>query len=248
MQGYARFVPRGSATLTTSPTRAVLLSALAAYAAMTVVFLTIGFLLTKVVLHGSVGRWDEHAEVWLAHHRTVGLNQITRFASWMADAPQILAVAVPASVVLAIKRRWHDLLIIAIGLPLELAVFLSVTFPVGRDRPSVHKLNTEPSTGSFPSGHITATIVLYCGIALILDRRIQAWAGRVVLWVIAVAMPLVVGFARADRGMHHPTDVAAGAVLGIACLVLADRAAGRAFPLVQEADDVDESPMVRAAA
>ncbi len=225
-----------------------MLSVVAAYGALSVVFLAMGFLLTKVALHGPVGRWDDHAEVWLAHHRTVVLNQVTRFTSWLADAPQILAVAVPASIVLAVKRRWHDLMIIAVGLPLELAVFLTVTFPVGRDRPAVHKLNAEPSTGSFPSGHITATIVLYCGIALILDRRIQAWAGRVVLWVIAVAMPLVVGFARAYRGMHHPTDVAAGAVLGVACLVVADRTAARAFPPVAEPGHTDEQSVVGAAA
>ncbi len=34
-------------------------------------------------------------------------------------------------------------------------------------------------------------------------------------------MPAAVGFARVYRGMHHPTDVVAGALMGVAVLAVA---------------------------
>ena len=40
-------------------------------------------------------------------------------------------------------------------------------------------------------------------------------------WSIALAVPVVVGISRMYRGMHHPLDLAAGVVMGIAALVLA---------------------------
>jgi undecaprenyl-diphosphatase len=40
-------------------------------------------------------------------------------------------------------------------------------------------------------------------------------------WVVALLATAVIGFARVYRGMHHPSDVAAGALLGLAALGVA---------------------------
>ena len=72
-----------------------------------------------------------------------------------------------------------------------------------------------PSTGSFPSGHIAATIVLYGFITVVLW---QLGAPRVVRMIAAAwtfVAALAVGWARMYRGMHHPLDVLAGAVMGV---------------------------------
>ena len=68
-------------------------------------------------------------------------------------------------IVLAVRRRWRDLLLVVVGLAVELAVFLTVNEVVRRPRPSVTKLGIEPATFSFPSGHVAAT-----GRAVRLDR------------------------------------------------------------------------------
>jgi membrane-associated phospholipid phosphatase len=38
---------------------------------------------------------------------------------------------------------------------------------------------------------------------------------------VAIAVAGFVGFARVYRGLHHPTDVFIGALLGLACLGIA---------------------------
>jgi membrane-associated phospholipid phosphatase len=50
----------------------------------------------------------------------------------------------------------------------------------------------------------------------------------VAIWLVAALIPVFVAFSRMYRGMHHPLDVAGGALLGIAALsalVLISRAA-----------------------
>jgi membrane-associated phospholipid phosphatase len=42
---------------------------------------------------------------------------------------------------------------------------------------------------------------------------------RAVAWGPGVALPALIAFARVYRGMHHPTDVLAGAILGVLALV-----------------------------
>jgi membrane-associated phospholipid phosphatase len=53
----------------------------------------------------------------------------------------------------------------------------------------------------------------------------------VLLWALAVAIPVFVGWSRMERGMHHLTDSIAGVILGVSALaitVFAARAAGAA--------------------
>jgi len=81
---------------------------------------------------------------------------------------------------------------------------------------------------SYPSGHTAASIAVYCGIALLLTSRITNRTAQVAIWLVAALIPVFVAFSRMYRGMHHPLDVAGGALLGIAALsalVLISRAA-----------------------
>jgi undecaprenyl-diphosphatase len=110
---------------------------------------------------------------------------------------------------------------LVLALALELAVFLSVTWVVARPRPDVVRLNASPSTSSFPSGHTAAATVLFAGLAIIITCCTPNMLLRVLSYVFAVAAALLVGFGRVYRGMHHPTDVMAGVVLGVGCLVVA---------------------------
>jgi membrane-associated phospholipid phosphatase len=66
---------------------------------------------------------------------------------------------------------------------------------------------------------------VYCGLALLITSRIRRTAVRIACWVIAVAIPVLVAVSRMYRGMHHPTDVGAAALVGIGTLVVAVAAA-----------------------
>ena len=63
---------------------------------------------------------------------------------------------------------------------------------------------------SFPSGHGATAVSLFGSIGRELRKR---W-----MWTLAVVMPLLIGFSRIAVGVHYPTDVLAGWVVGLAAI------------------------------
>jgi len=201
------------------------------------IMVALGLLVTKLLTTGPVGRADESATRWLSEHRDGTLDFVTSVLSRSADTTGAIGVALLVVVVLAHRRRWHDVGVLVVGLTLELITFLSVNYLVDRPRPAVAKLGSVPSTSSFPSGHCAATLVIYVSIAIFVSAGGGRQAFRSLAWAAALIMPLAVGFSRVYRGMHHPLDVVAGLLMGAAVLVVtlaafraADVAAAHAEP------------------
>jgi membrane-associated phospholipid phosphatase len=189
------------------------------YAVMTVVLLGVGLLLTHP-LSGTVGRWDERVNETLARHRTTDWNSVTGAATAAVNTLPVIVVAALVAGLLAWRRRVREAAFIILALVLEITVFLSVTFIVARPRPDVPRLNSTPSTSSFPSGHTAAATVLCVGVAIIVACCTTNRAARLLTAIVALSITGLVGFARVYRGLHHPTDVIVGAIFGLACLAV----------------------------
>jgi membrane-associated phospholipid phosphatase len=220
--------------------------AMSGYVVVATAMIVLGFILTDLLESGPFGRADIDATSWLADHRTAALDAVTSVASLSADTLGAISIALLVAVVLAVGRRWQAIAALVVGLVLELLVFLTVNYVVGRPRPDVHQLGSVPSTSSFPSGHTAATMVIYLLVAVVVTASTVRPVWRALAWVAVVVMPATVGFARVYRGMHHPTDVVAGALMGVAVLavaLVAVRAAKSASrPAHEEAADISDRP------
>ena len=62
---------------------------------------------------------------------------------------------------------------------------------------------------------------MWVGLALIVTVNVRNRLVRLVAWIVAIFMAVLVAVARTYRGMHHVTDVAAGILLGLAALAAA---------------------------
>ena len=65
---------------------------------------------------------------------------------------------------------------------------------------------------SFPSGHSTNSAITFGGLAAYKKTR--------ALWILAFVAPLLVGISRFSVGVHYPTDVICGWLLGVAIILL----------------------------
>lgn len=175
----------------------------------------------------------------IAQQRTPLGDELSGYASGMADTPACIAVLVIVVTTLRLwLGRWFEALIVGAAIGGELIVFLAVTGVIARDRPDVVLLDPAPPTSSYPSGHTAAAVALYGCIAVLVVRLLRPVQLAVPIVVLLWCIPIAVGIARIYRGMHHLSDVVVGVVGGGLWLLLtltvfgalAARAPGRAVP------------------
>ncbi len=190
--------------------------------AMLVVWSAFGLVFVHFLDDGPIGDADRWVNRWLADHRTPTWNTLTDYGSMMAETlTKVILVAVSAAVMVFLWRRWHDAVFLVVAVSLEALVFVLVSFIVDRDRPPVRQLDPIPPSGSFPSGHTGAAVAFYGGLFVIVCWHTRKPAVRWLFGVLAVVVPLIVGGSRTYRGMHHPVDVIAGLLLGLAAVFVA---------------------------
>lgn len=139
------------------------------------------------------------------------LDAVMKFAA--NDLVFVLVAAVALLFLIPWSRRRLERRIGAVTATLSLGIALAITKVISdgvdRTRPFVaHHLVPHihhAADGSFPSDHTTAAFALAAGVF---------FYDRVVGSVMLVA-GLLIGFARVFEGLHYPSDVAGGALVGI---------------------------------
>jgi membrane-associated phospholipid phosphatase len=175
----------------------------------------IGLLVSRVLDKGSGGSLDRSINVWFIAHRTISLNTATQYVDDLANTKSVVAITIVVVVLLRFRLgRWYESLTIITVVVGEVAVFVSVTLTVHRARPAVVRLDKSPPTSSFPSGHTGAALALYGAIAILLLWIYgRSWKTQIAAFLL-FCIPIVVAVSRLYRGMHHPSDVIAGAICG----------------------------------
>ena len=147
----------------------------------------------------------------IAGHRDASLTSI---AGIVTDAGSFALLA-PLSIAFLLLRRWKRpsddiaLLVTAAGSAVLPSV---VKLIVARPRPTLEHLS-HLTTLSFPSEHTTQAAAVYLTIAIMLSKGLnRGWRELVI--VVALLIALAVAWSRVYLGVHYPTDVIAGLLLG----------------------------------
>ncbi|HTC69758.1 MAG TPA: phosphatase PAP2 family protein [Acidothermaceae bacterium] len=188
-------------------------------ALLLVAMIALGLLDVHVLAHSRFGRVDGSVDSTLAHHRDHVLNALTLGATDAASTLPIIAVGVLVIISAALAfRRWREPLFVLTVVVGEVAIFVVTTLVVHRPRPNVVRLDHAPPTSSFPSGHTAASVALYGSIAALVVCYGARMVWRRLAITVAILFPIVVAASRLYRGMHYPTDVVGGALLGFTWL------------------------------
>lgn len=98
---------------------------------------------------------------------------------------------------------------------------------VNRPRPGIVRHLVDVHPPSFPSGHAMNSAFVYGTLALIGVRAARIPGARRYITVAAVLMIVLIGTSRVVLGVHWPSDVLTGWVLGTGWAVLGGRVAAR---------------------
>ena len=189
-------------------------------ATMIAVLTVAGVLITSTEAFVGLRDWDNSISADAAASRTNGATDLARLVTKAGDTLAIVALIAGVTVVLAVLRKWRAMVFLPLAMLAEITTFLAVNHLVGRERPPVERIGSLPSTNSFPSGHVAATLVCWVGISLLLaGYGFVKWA-RIVA-AFGTLMAFAMAWARVYAGMHYTTDVIFGFVMGLAALALA---------------------------
>lgn len=151
---------------------------------------------------------------------TSSTRELREYSAFISNTTKITAISVPVVMgAVALLEKNDDLLKNALYVGVSMGVTTvftySLKYTVNRTRPYENvdygsMLNVSPdfyeSSASFPSGHTS----LAFGTATALSLKYPKWY----VIVPGYAWACSVGYSRMNLGVHYPTDVVAGALLG----------------------------------
>jgi undecaprenyl-diphosphatase len=155
--------------------------------------------------------FDVQAMQAIAGNRNATLTSI----AWVVTEAGSFVLLAPLSIAFLLLRRWKRpaddiaLVVIAAGSAL---LPLTVKLIVARPRPTIEHLSQLNSL-SFPSEHTTQAAAIYLTIAIMLSQGLtRGWREAAI--VLGIVIALAVAWSRVYLGVHYPTDVTAGLLLG----------------------------------
>jgi len=111
-------------------------------------------------------------------------------------------------------RYWTALFIFITALSGEVVSYaLKATF--FRPRPSVVPHLREAFSTSFPSGHAMQSAIIYLTLGAMLMRLAEGRLTKIYCCTAAMLLTFLVGLSRVYLGVHYPTDVIAGWIVGL---------------------------------
>jgi undecaprenyl-diphosphatase len=166
--------------------------------------------LSDEVLDGETRQFDEVTRAAVHQLASPAMTTAMRGISFLGST-LFLTIATAAIVIWFALRKWGreaKLFAITMAGASLLNMILKLAFKRSRPVPFFDLL--PPESYSFPSGHALTSCCFFGAFAAILSARIRSRRVRIVLWVLATTMFLLIGFSRIYLGVHHTTDVIAG--------------------------------------
>ncbi len=160
-----------------------------------------------------VGSLELDAARDVAAQRTAALTNAARVVTWVGSAFLLVPLALIACVGLARMGLRREALAVALALGGAMLISDCVKLLVSRPRPPVEHLQAVTGS-SFPSGHATQASAFWISLVFVLPavgaspKLTRAAARLALLIVVAVAA------SRVYLGVHYPSDVLAGMLLG----------------------------------
>jgi undecaprenyl-diphosphatase len=165
---------------------------------------------------GTTQGFDDAVMRWMAAHQTKVLQTAMLEITSLGTGTVVGMIVFIAGMFLWLNQHKHSaILLIAATLGgMVLDNLLKIGF--NRPRPHVFQWGTYAVSSSFPSGHAMSSVIVYGTVAYLAARLQQNVASRILTMTFAAVMIVLICASRLYLGVHYPSDVLAGVIVGLA--------------------------------
>ena len=161
--------------------------------------------------------FDTPIQTWLRGDLPAALTTFFKLVTSFID-PLGIIIWVSALVLFFLYKKWKlEAALLAGNLVLHGILIKLIKLVYQRSRPSISHL-VEEGGYSFPSGHAMATAIVVGTLIIIVQQRMQNQQIKRLVQGLLLLFILTIMASRVYLGVHYPTDVIGGTLLGFAIL------------------------------
>ena len=168
------------------------------------------------VRRGWTQDFDDAVLRWLQLHRSPALDKFMLEMTVLGSGSVLIVMVITASLFLWLTKHHWSVYVLAFGLVGGEVLNSVLKAWFDRPRPTSVLWLTQVTSFSFPSGHAMESMIAYGSIAYLIGRLEPTLLLRRVTWGVAIIIVGLIGFSRMYLGVHYPSDVIAGYLIGIA--------------------------------
>ncbi|SDK86045.1 undecaprenyl-diphosphatase [Actinopolyspora mzabensis] len=174
-----------------------------------------GELAEQVYEHGAILGLDRRLLEMVAELRTPTVIAAFNVITYLGEGAVVFSAAVIAAVWLGTTTHsWgRPMLLVLTSGGTALTVFL-LKLTIARPRPVPAPNAATEDSFAFPSGHSAHSAAVYLMLAILLLGVLRGRWSRAGVVTLGILLMLITGFSRLVLGVHSPSDVVAGWLLG----------------------------------
>jgi undecaprenyl-diphosphatase len=172
------------------------------------------------VREGRTQDFDVAVLRYIETHHAPLLDKAMIEITFLGTGLIVMTIVLVSGMFLWLTKHKHSalLLIVATTGGILLNSLLKAGFD--RPRPQIFEWGQHTVSSSFPSGHAMSAATVYMTVAYLAARLQRRHISRVLTLIAATIVVVLIGVSRLYLGVHYPTDVAAGVIIGIAWAAL----------------------------
>ena len=172
--------------------------------------------LAEHVSAGSTLNLDDAVLRWIGPRRTPGLDALMLEITSLGTASVVTMIVGVAALFLWLNQHKHSAILLFVSTFGGVILNNLLKLGFSRPRPDIIAWGAKATFYSFPSGHAMSGTVVYATVAYLAARLQRTHAARALIAFLAALIIFVICLSRVYLGVHYPSDVAAGVIVGLA--------------------------------
>lgn len=191
---------------------------LAGFVFAAIILAVLGWLVTGPY-KGVVSGFDSNLRYTMRQIQSPMWTAVFLAVTKLGSTIYLIIIGCAVGSILLFSRMFRSLLLFIIAMAGQAALDHSSKWFFARPRPASLISYKAVESSSFPSGHAIASLCMYGMIAWIVTRELENPAVKIAVWISTALLVFLIGTSRVYIGVHNPTDVVAGFLVGSIWLV-----------------------------